>query len=47
MSRNVENVIQLKTFKLYISTTVTSKIYRYQVVKQKEQSKFKRQKSRL
>jgi len=41
MSRNVKKVIELKTFKLYNSTTVTSKKYRYQTVKQKDQSKQK------
>jgi len=37
----VKKVIKLKTFKLYNSTTVISKKYRYQAVKQKEQSKDK------
>jgi len=47
MSRNVKKVIQLKTFKLDNSTTITSKTYRCQTVKQTQQSKLKRQKTRL
>jgi len=43
MFRTVKKVIQLKTFKLYNSTTVRSKKYRYQTVKQKEESNLKRQ----
>jgi len=41
MSRNVKKVIELKTFKLYNSTTVTRKKYSYKAIKQKEQSKHK------